>query len=541
MFERFFVRSSADHCQPNQRRRKKRGSAQRFQRPRLSVEALEDRSLLSGGIVEYQIPTVNSGPRDIVAGPDGNLWFTEHLARKIGALTTEGAFLGEWGTAGAADSGPQDITVGADGNLWYTVSGSHKFVGRITTSGVVGEYPTSCSPWGISPGPDNNVWITMHGPGCAGVGRVNVIDAPIGQVTDWNLNPGSQPIGIVDGGDEKMWFAEYGANKLGAIQAVGPMIGEMTEVTVPTPASGPTFIATRKDGTLFFTEQTADQIGRFETGAATFTEFPVPGDVRDAYGIAIGPDNNVWFAEEAANKIGRFDPLSQTFREFVIPQGNSHPYEVAAGPDGNLWFVEYAGNKIGKLYVLSVTGGSLTATTGQRLGGMIAHFHDNEPGRVLTDYSVRVNWGDGTTSRARVRGGTGGNWGVAGSHVYTAPGSYDVTVTVIDTHPGGMTSTATSTVLVTDPPAPGTGGKNMSAVAELLRLDRDRPSSFAAAVETRVGAVLPTHDGEFRPGSLKDLGATAGRGATVLRAPAAGTLDPLDPAVLDVAWQLPPM
>ena len=41
---------------------------------------------LSGKIREFAVPTANSGPLDITAGPDGNLWFTEGFGNKIGQL-----------------------------------------------------------------------------------------------------------------------------------------------------------------------------------------------------------------------------------------------------------------------------------------------------------------------------------------------------------------------------------------------------------------------------------------------------------------------
>ena len=38
---------------------------------------------------EFPIPTINSSPYDITAGPDGALWFTEPGV-KIGRITTAG-------------------------------------------------------------------------------------------------------------------------------------------------------------------------------------------------------------------------------------------------------------------------------------------------------------------------------------------------------------------------------------------------------------------------------------------------------------------
>ena len=42
-------------------------------------------------ITEFVIPTGSSQPLGIMAGPDGNLWFTEPGANKIGRITPAGA------------------------------------------------------------------------------------------------------------------------------------------------------------------------------------------------------------------------------------------------------------------------------------------------------------------------------------------------------------------------------------------------------------------------------------------------------------------
>ena len=41
-------------------------------------------------ITEFTVPTSASNPYQIVTGPDGNLWFTEEGAAKIGRITTAG-------------------------------------------------------------------------------------------------------------------------------------------------------------------------------------------------------------------------------------------------------------------------------------------------------------------------------------------------------------------------------------------------------------------------------------------------------------------
>ena len=64
--------------------------------------------------------------------------------------------------------------------------------------------------------------------------------------------------------------------------------------------------------------------------------------------MTAGPDGDIWFTEFSANKIGKIT-TGGTFAEYAIPTANSQPGDIAAGPDGNLWFTEYAANKIGKI------------------------------------------------------------------------------------------------------------------------------------------------------------------------------------------------
>jgi virginiamycin B lyase len=76
------------------------------------------RITVGGAITEYPVPTQNSNPDGITAGPDGALWFTEFGADKIGRITTAGIF-SEYGVP-TTNSGPNQITAGPDGALWFT-------------------------------------------------------------------------------------------------------------------------------------------------------------------------------------------------------------------------------------------------------------------------------------------------------------------------------------------------------------------------------------------------------------------------------------
>jgi virginiamycin B lyase len=86
---------------------------------------------VSGAISEFPVPTTNSGPAGIAAGPDGNLWFAELNSNQIGRITVSGA-ISEFPVP-TASSGPAGIAAGPDGNLWFAELNSNQ-IGRVMTT-----------------------------------------------------------------------------------------------------------------------------------------------------------------------------------------------------------------------------------------------------------------------------------------------------------------------------------------------------------------------------------------------------------------------
>jgi streptogramin lyase len=289
-------------------------------------------------ITEFPIPTPASSPFGIATGPDGNLWFTERVATKIGRITPGGVFT-EFPVP-TAGSEPRGITAGPDGNLWFTEEIGNN-IGRITTAGVVTEFPVptpSCEPAGITAGPDGNLWFTETNGN--NIGRITTA----GVVTEFPIpTPGSRPRDIAVGSDGNLWFTERTANQIGRITTAGVF----TEFPVPTAASQPRGIAPGPDGNLWFTEEGGNKIGRI-TPAGVITEFPILTAGTGPFGIAAGPDGNLWFTEETDNNIGRITTTG-IINEFPIPNHGELHRGITAGPDGNVWWCERGNNKIGRV------------------------------------------------------------------------------------------------------------------------------------------------------------------------------------------------
>jgi streptogramin lyase len=127
---------------------------------------------------------------------DGNIWFVQYQARRIGRMTTAGT---SYMWSATTNVGAQRIAAGLDGNLWFT---GVTLIGRVTPGGVVTEFPlpdgrlatTSVS---VIASPDGNVWFGLPD----GLGRIT----PSGIIT---VFPVPAPRGIAPGADGNIWYLE---------------------------------------------------------------------------------------------------------------------------------------------------------------------------------------------------------------------------------------------------------------------------------------------------------------------------------------------
>lgn len=286
-----------------------------------------------------QYPTAGD-PEGIAAGPDGNLWFTENNAGKIGRITLAGVVT-EFSIP-TASSNPHSIARGSDGNLWFT-EGAGK-IGRITPTGAVTEFAlanTSSTPGSIVAGPDGNLWFTEFAVGK--IGRITTA----GAITEFQTP--SDPASIAVGGDGNLWFTERLGNHVDRITTAG-VITQFSTLTM----SRLVAITAASDGSLWFLSDTDDKIGRMTTSGAA-SEFNLPSAARGE-ALTAGPDGNIWSTGD--HEIARITPAGAV-TEFAIPGSGGQVFGIVTGADGNLWVAE-SDNKIAKFSLGACTGSSTT-------------------------------------------------------------------------------------------------------------------------------------------------------------------------------------
>jgi virginiamycin B lyase len=281
---------------------------------------------------EFTIPTAQSEAIAIAPGADGNLWFAEYGASKIGRITLEGVIT-EF--ALAHGSWPEGVVAGADGNIWFPESARSR-VGRITPSGDITEFLLNdAAPSAICAGPDGNLWVTdqKHGQ----VIRITTA----GAVTGFALG-GVSLLSIAAGPDGRLWIVDY----YGSLQSMN-VDGTPGPSYPLSYASGS--VAAGPDA-LWITSGNDRSLLRI-TPAGMSRGFFIPG-YSEPVRAAVAPDQVVWFtgqdqAPGGGGDIGRL--ATDGTITFSPLKAYSMPVAITIGPDGNVWFTEYNPGAIGRL------------------------------------------------------------------------------------------------------------------------------------------------------------------------------------------------
>lgn len=279
-------------------------------------------------IQTFVLPSPNSAPLYITAGPDGNVWFTE--ANKIGRITSSGQI------TEFAESASQLVT-GSDGNLWYAVGNNQ--VGRITSSGAITHFGPFTLPMGanlggatIANGPDGNIWVS-------GLGILLKISPANGIIAaQYSINGG-----FITGGDDGNLWATLPTQ----VERITPS-GMVSTFTPPNASAGLYGISVWSDGNIWFTEGPSGIPNQIRVGRVTpngvVSEFVVPNS-QGIFGLTTGSDGNLWIADYFS--LYKMTTPGQ-FVQYAV--ASAHKLQgIVGGPDGNIWFTDTAGNSIGKL------------------------------------------------------------------------------------------------------------------------------------------------------------------------------------------------
>lgn len=293
-------------------------------------------------INEWDIPTLDSAPHDIVVGTNGMIWFTEINVNKIGMFDPNTHEFKEYDIP-TPSSRPHGLVTDDMGNVWFTEVSAGQ-IGKldIQTQTII-EYPTptpNSGPHTPIFADQNTLWFTEQR--ASQIGKITIDSGNIEEFP--TITPSANPYGIITDDSGNAWFAELLGHHIGKVDAV---TGEVTEFSLPTENSGPRRIAIDSNGILWITQYNAGKIASLNPETDEIKEYDTSSESSGPYAIWVDPQDNVWFSMTGIYKMGKLDQTTQEIYEYDMPSPETHIKFIHSDDDGNIWFPNYNNNKIG--------------------------------------------------------------------------------------------------------------------------------------------------------------------------------------------------
>lgn len=250
-----------------------------------------------------------------------------------------------WGAELPEGKGKEMVTAGCTGCHAFRVGGGYTAEGWRTVMRMMANH-------GVALPADQVATITEYltknypeKPKPAGV----VIAGPAKvSIKTWPLpTPGSRPHDPLATADGSLWYTGQMTNALGRID---PRTGSFKEFPLKTAHSGPHGLVEDKAGNIWYTGNAGALIGKLDpkTGAVTEYKMPEP-DVKDPHTLIFDQSGILWFTAQNANRIGRLDPKTGEIKLLTPPTPKSRPYGMALDSKGTLFVVLFGTNKVARV------------------------------------------------------------------------------------------------------------------------------------------------------------------------------------------------
>ena len=118
------------------------------------------------------------------------------------------------------------------------------------------------------------------------------------------------------------------------------------EYRMPQPNDIPTAVAPAPDGSVWFTLDFADALGRVRNGR--MERVPIAGKALEPIGLGVTSDGSVWYTDPALRAISHLTP-SGDVKHFPLDTPSVRLARLAVAPDGAEWFAEETGYSITRL------------------------------------------------------------------------------------------------------------------------------------------------------------------------------------------------
>ncbi len=168
-------------------------------------------------------------------------------------------------------------------------------------------------------------------------------------IHEWTVpSKGAHPHDPAVGPDGSLWFTEQMVNKLGRLDT---KTGEFKEYPLAEGKnSGPHGLVADREGNIWFTGNFAGYIGKLDPKTGKVTEYPMPDKkAEDPHTAVFDAHGMLWFTVQVGNMVGRLDPKSGKVELKEVPTGDAHPYGIQINSKGVPIFCEFGTNKMASI------------------------------------------------------------------------------------------------------------------------------------------------------------------------------------------------
>jgi virginiamycin B lyase len=165
---------------------------------------------------------------------------------------------------------------------------------------------------------------------------------------EWPVaTPASRPHDPLVARDGSIWYTGQMVNALGRLD---PKTGKVKEYPLKTPHSGPHGLVEDRQGSIWYTGNAAGLVGRVDPKTGRITEYKMPDpQAKDPHTPIFDKEGILWFSVQGGNRIGRLDPKTGGIKLITMPTPNSRPYGMAVDSKNRIWSVLFGTNKVARV------------------------------------------------------------------------------------------------------------------------------------------------------------------------------------------------
>ncbi len=176
--------------------------------------------------------------------------------------------------------------------------------------------------------------------------------APVGElkvpIKEYDVpTPKSRPHDPALAPDGSLWYTGQMANKLGRLD---PKTGEIKEYPLKTEGSGPHGLVADQQGNIWFTAAFKGYVGKLDPRTGEVTEYKMPDSrARDPHTPVFDQHGMLWFTVQNGNFVGQLDPKTGTVKLKEVPTAKALPYGIVVSSKGVPYFCEFGSNKLASI------------------------------------------------------------------------------------------------------------------------------------------------------------------------------------------------